>query len=155
MSLFQIQHSSLKGIDLSQYTISATNLFANMGQYYHTTPDEDDIEEVIELRKQNIKPKRFFLESCNLTDTGLNINLTPTDIIIGKIIDFDMKEGLGILIKHGFLNGCYVNGKKMHSLEERQAIAQEKKAEYEKMKEDLINSTISNIEQQTNSFGRK
>ena len=43
----------------------------------------------------------------------------------------------------------------MHSLEERQAIAQEKKAEYEKMKEDLIASTISSIEQQASGFGRK
>jgi len=155
MFLFQIENSSLKGIDLSEYTISATNLFANMGQYYHTTPDEDDEEVIIELRKQNIKPKRFFLESCNLTETGLNVNLTATDKIIGKIVDYDMEKGLGNLIKHGYLNGCYVNGKKIHSLEERQAIAQEKKAEYEKMKEDLINSTISSIEEQTSGFGIK
>ena len=62
---------------------------------------------------------------------------------------------LGEQIKDGHLNGCYINGKKVLSLEERQAIAQQKKAEYEKMKEDLIASTTSSIEQQVSGFGRK
>ena len=51
--------------------------------------------------------------------------------------------------------GCYLNGKKIYSSKEKQAMAQEKRAEYEKMKEELISYATNAIEQQSSGFGRK
>lgn len=87
---------------------------------------------------------------CDFTNTGLNVSVNPN---FNEQEESYEKEELRYMISN--LSGCYVNGKLIHSLEERQAIVQEKKAEYEKMKEDLINSTLGSIEQQTSGFGRK
>ena len=87
MFVFEISTSSLKGIDLSHYTIPATNLFANMGQYYASEESEDDLKETTKLRELGIKPKRFFLSSCRLDDTGLNIDFTQVDMIIGELFN--------------------------------------------------------------------
>lgn len=76
------------------------------------------------------------------------------EITLQYLNDAIYKLALGEAIKDGYLNGCYINGKKVHSLEEKQAIAQEKQAEYEKIKEDLISITTNSIEQQTSGFGR-
>ena len=93
-------------------------------------------------------PFRFH---CDFTNTGLNVSLNPN---LKDTFRNDLeKNAFRYMISN--LSGCYVNGKLIHSLEERQAIAQGKKAEYEKMKEDLINSTLGSIEQQTSGFGRK
>lgn len=87
---------------------------------------------------------------CDFTNTGLNVSLNPN---LNEQEEDWVKDEFGNMISN--LSGCYVNGKLIHSLEERQVIAQEKKAEYEKMKEDLISATMSSIEQQTSGFGRK
>lgn len=97
-----------------------------------------------------------FAVDCSLRNTGLNVSMTPN----GSEYTFagyylGLKEIVGEAISKGRLDGCYVNGKKILTLEERQVIAQEKRAEYEKMKEDLIAETTSSIEQQSSGFGRK
>jgi len=61
------------------------------------------------------------------------------------------KEVFEGYINEGKFDGCYINGKKVLSKEERQVIAQEKKLEYENMQDELLSSVIDNIEQQTNS----
>ena len=110
--------------------------------YYETRKKEDELYEL--FQNKNITEEEYREKDEKLSEITSQYS---TD-------DF-YKIAIGEQIKEGHLNGCYINGKKVHSLEERQAIAQEKKAEYEKMKEDLINSTLGSIEQQTSGFGRK
>lgn len=95
--------------------------------------------------------------SCELLTGGVNNNFTNTGLNVqtyeaGPAL---VTKHLGQEIQMGNLVGCYVNGKKILPLEERQAIAQEKRAEYEKYKENLISETTSSIEQQSSGFGRK
>ena len=164
MYYLRIKNSSLKGIDLSKYTINAINLCPNLsetGLLYTDSDikefkeDEETYRDSIAFYEKGIRPKRIEISNCNLQNTGININFDETDKTIEQMCDRSPSVAISEDIKNGSLIGCYVNGKRILSLEERQAIAQEKLAEYEKMKEDLISATTSSIEQQTSGFGRK
>lgn len=164
MRLLKISCSSLKGIDLSQYTINAINLcpdFENedicfIGEYIEDWYKEDPelYEKEMDLYKKGINPKRIELSHCNLQNTGLNIVYGEIDKAIESIENVFPSSYLSESIKNGSLEGCYVNGKKVLSKEESQGIAQQKREEYEKFKEDLIGSVSTDIENQVSSFKR-
>ena len=118
------------GLDLSKYTVD---------EFFFTTD------------------RRISGEDGRLLTGGVNNNFTNTGLNVQTY-----EEGPALVTRHlgqeiqmGNLVGCYVNGKKILSLKERQAVAQEKGAKYEKYKEDLISGTTSSIEQQSSGFGRK
>lgn len=118
---------------------------------------------------------------CDLSNTGLRVKTTPVsakEFAIYKSMDtmtaeqqqkaiddkfatlyennvFECMLLLGDSIKVGNLVGCYVNDKPILSKEQRQAMAKEKKEEYEKMKADLITSATQSIEQQVSGFTKK
>ena len=126
----QIMYVSLENIDLSNFALSARKI---------------------------IDEKTPFVGCC-FANTKLNIIYNPEEFEIktGETIRPDFYKSIfANSLKDGAFDGCYINGKLVHTNEERQTIAQEKKAEYEKMKEDLISQTTSSIEEQVSGFGRK
>lgn len=108
-----------------------------------------------EAIKKNEELREMF-QNKNISEEKDKKRMKKYDAIISKYFkDYWCKYLISEEIKKNHFNGCYINGKKVLPLEERQAIAQEKKAEYEKMKEDLIASTINSIEQQASGLSRK
>lgn len=146
--LLAFHQSDLSGLDFSAYTV-----------------DEDF------FRGEWVDGKPSAYE-CNLSGTGLRVR-TTTDV--GEALRKDSMstddmsteerkalrnslaamDSLAKTIKAGHLVGCYVNDKPILSQEQRQEMAQEKRDEYEKMKEDLFAATIQSIDQQIEGFGRK
>lgn len=87
----------------------------------------------------------------DFSNTGLNINYVASDEYLGS----DEKEYFGEEIISGYFDGCYINGKRVRPLAEIEANFQEKKTEYEKMKEDLTSAAMTSIEQEISGFDRK
>lgn len=88
--------------------------------------------------------KNDIFDNCNLRDTGIHINLNPDDFKDGRF-----KEKLQDAMDYDWV-GCYVNGKKVLSGDEKQEIAASKYDEYEKMKAEIFNSVTDTIEEQIN-----
>lgn len=118
--------SCFKGINLSSRTIDAHD-------NYFTGDCTDD---------------RNILLNCDLRDTGICINLNPE-----QFKDTKWQTKLQIAINENW-TGCYVNGKKVNSDKEKANYAQEKREEYEKMKEEIFHPVLQSIEEQTNHMKR-
>lgn len=114
-----INYTNLKNIDLSKFSVDFIDLIGD---------------------------KCFFDSNCDFSNTGLNVSLNlymdEKDADRRK----DLKENLKDLMHN--LCGCYIDGKLVHTEEERRTIALDKKSEYEKMKEELIAKAINSIDQQ-------
>lgn len=135
--------SDMSGNDFSQYTV-----------------DEEFFSEIVQI--------------CNFTNTGLKIIFTPIprEILdaVNKFLSeqasqfdyekshckrgdydyvtiFKAQQNLFDVIKNGYLNGCYINGKKILSEEEKQAVIQEKLMEYEQYKKAIFDSVFASIDE--------
>ena len=84
--------------------------------------------------------------NCDLSNTKINISLPS------KLTD-DSKEFLNYLISKGYLNECFVNGKKILSIEEKNSSKNELVRQYNKYKSEYINNTIYLIETQVSNYG--
>lgn len=118
-----INYTNLKNIDLSKFSV-----------------------DIIDL----IRDKCFFDSNCDFSNTGLNVSLNLD--VDGKNADRReaLKENLKDLMHN--LCGCYIDGKLVHTEQERRTIALDKKSEYEKMKEKLITKATYSIDQQVKGF---
>ncbi len=81
------------------------------------------------------------LSGCFLCNTNININLNPQNFE-GKET---FKKNLANNINMEWI-GTNINGKKVHSKEEKKKMAEQKKAEYEAMKKNLLDSINASIE---------
>ena len=111
--------------------------------------------EGIDLSSRTINARGYFrydtsrsLSKCNLKNTDINIILNPDDFK-----DDDWKEEFNKTMNEDWI-GCYVNGKKVLSNEEKRKIAQEQRKIYEKMIEDISSYISEEIELQT-KFSKK
>lgn len=122
-----------------------------------------------------------FVVDCNLNNTGLKVKFTaiPSEIMAAykrlmterssiskeealmlknQIGDYSVviasQQSVGERIKYGYLNGCYINGKKILSKEKKKVIAEEKLKEYEKYKIEVFDSVFASIEEQKNGMKR-
>ena len=86
------------------------------------------------------------LAACDLTNCGVQITLD-----VEKIRDGKCKEELKQAMNEDWI-GCYVNGKKVLSPDEKQKDASKIKTEYEKMKEEIFTSVLGSIEEQKNNM---
>lgn len=107
--------------------------------YYEESNNRKKLYELFE--NGNISEKEYILQDGKLRE---KTSPYSTDVFY--------KEAISEQIKAGNLTGCYINDKKISSLEEREAIAQEKREEYEKMKSGLIDSTVEDIGEQISSM---
>ncbi len=114
-----LSFTSLENVDLSKITVDITVFWG------------DDIP----------------FNDCNLKNTKLNIVCKPDELKSQFIEDIPCYLGeISKLIKEGKLDGCYINGKLIHSKEERQQIAQQKRQEYiDSIKNDVISSIDEQI----------
>ena len=145
-------HQDLTGINvlgLYDTNISKTKLSIPSKIVLHTLNSEF---EGIDLSTRETDAISYFgddinnnvFSNCNLRDTGIRINLNPDDFK-----DSRFKEKLQDAMEYNWV-GCYVNGKKVLSSDEKQEIADSKYDEYEKMKADIFNSVTDSIEEQIN-----
>ena len=82
------------------------------------------------------------LHISDLTNTGIKIDLNAE-----SCKDFRNSAEFYDAMNHYWV-GCYVNGKKILSSEEKKTVATKKKEEYEKMKAEIFNSVLGSIEEQ-------
>lgn len=114
----------LKNVDLSKFSVSAIDLMCD----------------------------NYILQGdCDFTNTGLNVSVNPTAKEWNNEEKWVKNEFNEMMTR---LCGCYVNGKLVHTEEEKQAIAQEKREEYEKMKDEIIGSTLRSIDEQVSHMKR-
>ena len=86
------------------------------------------------------------LTKCDLTDTGIEINLDKENFSdLSPEEQDDLKKAIA---EHWI--GCYVNGKKIKSFEEVKANVEQITQEYDKMKNEIFNSVFNSIEEQIN-----
>lgn len=103
----------------------------------------------IEIDAQNYLSDNFSnLGACNLTGCGVQIRLHADDIKDGEEKD-DLIQAMNVNWV-----GCYVNGKRVLSNEEKQAIATEKREKYGKMKDEIFSSTLGSVEEQVSHMKR-
>ena len=88
------------------------------------------------------------LPDCKLTDCGVQITLNSENFKDNNF-NSDLYSAM-----YGDWVGCYVNGKKVSSHEEKEKNATAKRKEYKKMKEELFNSTFESIEKQIGHMKR-
>ena len=91
---------------------------------------------------QSVQGEYSDLSACNLTNCGVQITLNTEKFSDGKH-ESELKQALNT----NWI-GCYVNGKKVLSPEEKLANATKKREEYQKMKETIFNSVLGSIEEQ-------
>ena len=106
-------------------------------------------------------PNAIFDEDCNFSNTGINIIADAKKI---KSCDYDL-QNYQKKFKNGEFVGCYINGKKIRSSEEKKILVQEKRKEieqkrkemeqYKKALEDLYFSIKQDINQQIKNFQKK
>ena len=89
----------------------------------------------------------YNLSYCSLRNTGININLDTS--VKGMHWDKALRNAM-----NEDWVGCYVNGKKVLSYEERQRNASDKREEYEQMKDGIFDSVLGSIEEQVNHMKR-
>lgn len=89
---------------------------------------------------------------CNLANTRLSIALNPK-----SINDTTTRKNFKTILMSGDLDGCFINGKRVLSYEERKERAAKKLAEYEQYKQEQFDQVRSSIQKQlgTISKGRK
>lgn len=88
------------------------------------------------------------LGDCCLINTGIKIKFDISDY----------KKLVSEFGKQTFIDkwiGCYLNGKRVYSVDERKNVKLQKIEEYEKMKRDIFDSTVGSIEEQIKGFKGK
>lgn len=89
----------------------------------------------------------FFDSDCTFKNTGLKITASNEEIESIKQDGFG-SDLIKDLIESEQFVGCYINDKLIHSKKEQQIIANKNYAEYEKFKQERINSAIAEINDQ-------
>ncbi|MBR2712323.1 MAG: hypothetical protein IKE73_01290 [Bacilli bacterium] len=138
LSNTKISISGEEYIDFNDCDLS-NNIFINL--------DCDSIE----LDDDNgLKLVEYFgniiFKECNMSNTGAKITV---DIVM----DQDVKDRFREYLKEGYLDGCYLNGKEVLTIEERISKAIELESKYKKYKANRINETLDIIDAQLSSDG--
>lgn len=95
--------------------------------------------------------------SCNLRNTGIRINnLNKGSIRKARKTYYEdiTVETIAQKFKDGEYDGCYVNGTLVKPSDERKKSAQEKKAEYLRLRDALTESIVTDIRQQIDEINR-
>ena len=152
----RMSFSSLRGIDLSMHTISAVNLTIYNFEIKFEVGDEKrynycDVKE--RLAKMGYKAhKNIDILDCNLENTGINITYGENEKVLYNNVYHmfpNFKKELSVMMKSGKLDGCYLNGKKILTKEERLTIKSKKREEYEQMKNNIFDFVSKSIEENT------
>lgn len=113
----------------------------------------NDLSSFIDMRIdingiQSEDRKLIFTEKCNLSNTGLKIKY-PHEIYCDP-----EKEYVRDLLKTGYLNGCYIDGKKVMSKEEWLHARTKALENYKKFLNDEAQNVLNDIHAQIVSPGR-
>lgn len=125
-SHYLFSHCNLKNIDLSKIIVDVSEIIA---QFWDTG----------------------YFEFCKLKNTGLKITLNLSDEIYSDFSADEIAKYKKLIctnIKEGNFGGCYINGKLMHSMEEREQIAQRKREEYTQYKDIFVSDISDSINEQ-------
>ena len=163
--VIDVRACDFSGIDFSNLDLSQTKIvFLNAVNICKTNlviPNHvgllayDSNLEGIDLSSRTIYARDYFtsstsnaLSKCNLRNTRIKIKLSPYDPYDFKDDDWEAK--INKAMNEDWI-GCYVNGKKVLSNEEKRNIAQEQRKIYKKMIEDVSSYISKEIELQTSS----
>ena len=171
-----IRHTSFKNVDLSNNDFDLEKLSStNSAVIEHCDLSNTKIsiygEEYIEFNDCDLSNNIFINLDCDSIelddDNGLklveyfgnlvfkecNMSNTGAKISVDTVMDQDVKDRFREYLKKGYLDGCYLNGKEVLTIEERISKAIELDAEYKKYKANRINETLDLIDAQLSSDG--
>lgn len=143
--------TSLAHVDSKQIiSIDHCNL-SNTGIVFKNL-DEDIIIDKSDFSGCNMKDAKIAFHNCdilsnNFKNTGVQLEINFSDESSTYDLE-NLKKEFKRAMENDYLTGCYVNGIKILSSEEKIALAQKKKKEYEQFKEDVLKSYIQDIETQ-------
>lgn len=92
---------------------------------------------------------------CDLSNSSIHITVDSKEDLSDSSGSKRLKTRFHDMLAFGYLNGCYINDKKVLSPEEQQALAEKTKSAYGDMKEDYISSVLQSIDEQKKGFGSK
>lgn len=120
-----ITETNLEGVDLSSFEIDFNDMANN-----------------------------YMFTSCNLRNTGIRIHNFSKKIIekTEVLLPSEYAEEIKCQFQNGEYDGCYINGILMQSKEERQENSRQMREIYEQFRNDLINSTLTSIDDQIRSM---
>ena len=153
--------SVLSGLDLSEYTVDETFFgeeyqqyiafdcdLSNTGLSVKTTSIPDD---VCSKRKKWLELRELYNSDDISKNESQRINIEMNQLFQETYEykeSLDGMEFLGQSMAKGYLIGCYVNGKKIMTADEKHTIASEKLQKYEAFKQELFSSVDSIIGEQ-------
>ncbi len=163
--VIDVRACDFSGIDFSNLDLSQTKLVylnaVNICKTNLVIPSHvrlfayDSNLEGIDLSSRTINASDYFtsstsnaLSECNLRNTRIKIKLYPYEFK-----DDDWKAKFNKAMNEDWI-GCYVNGKKVLSNEEKRNIAQEQRKRYEEIENGVFNYISKEIELQT-KFSKK
>lgn len=134
----------------------ADNRFGNVDSI-----DFSNTNAKIDFEKSMVELAVLDIVNCNFSNTDLSNNDFDNSILV-NIVDSILNNtgfkfcaeknfaglNVGRSIKKCHLIGCYVNGVKILSPEEKKEIVKQKRIEYEKYIEDFFNRTLTEIDEQ-------
>lgn len=131
---FFAYQSNLEGLNLSTREMDAVNS--------------------IESHPDDFKENNFF-KYCNLRNTGIHINV-DSKRMAQQGDCYDSSEKMDMLqyeMKNDWF-GCYVNGKLVCPIEEREEVKETKRDAYEQMKAEMFESVTNSIDEQVSHMGK-
>ena len=156
--------SILSGIDLSEYTVDETffgeeyqkyiGFNCNLSYTGLKVKTKDIPDEICSKYKRYLRLCNLFNSDDISTEKKQPIK-REMNTLYSETYEYNVSlEGMDFLsqsIANGYLVGCYVNGKKIMTEDEKHTNASEKLNEYESYKQDLFNSVNSSIQEQIRS----
>lgn len=89
------------------------------------------------------------MNNCNFNNTKIKVTVDYSDFFeTSKEYLDSSKTHFSELIKKGYFDGCYINGKLIKSESDRKIAAESKMVEYEQYRDNLFDSVESSIEEQ-------
>lgn len=157
----EISGCDFTGLDFSHQDLTCIKeflaLYSSLSGTRLAIPSEIEMSAIkssfdgIDLSSRTISAYGYFYEDtyslsyCSLHNTGININLGAND-------SHDDEESQKAMNNDWV--GCYVNGKKVLSREEKLAIAEQKNNEYQNYKQSILDSVSSSIDEQVGQIKR-
>lgn len=151
-----LRNCTLEGLDLSHHNLNSLKKLyfvrSSISNTELSIPSKIEIYaknsylQKIDLSSRTINARDYFLSESDfyrsdLSETGINIILEPSIKVIAR--GDTLKQ-----IQETRWSGCYINGKRILTTLEKEKIAKQKAEEYAKMKDDLFETVLSDINKQ-------
>ena len=138
---YEFLDCDLTGVDLSNFTVDIREFICDDDMFFGSTVENTGL---------NLTMLNNQFRYCRESDREVDEDWGIADV---ENYISNQKQRFGYYISNDMLAGCYLNGKLIHSSEERKAKGQRRLKEYNEMKDRLTAEVLSSIK--TKKLGTK